>query len=382
MSLGSIMRAALLVGAMVPAAHAAELPNTIAVTAYDVGSNGYNQAIAIGAAFKNEMGKTLRVLPGKNDVSRQIPLREGKIDFSYSGIGAYYSQEAVFVFGRPDWGPQPIRIMMLNMADTGTVMVSAADANIRHPSDLKGKRVAFVPGAPALNMSVLAHLRFADLTFDDVEVVEFGGYAASQDGLVNDQVDAIYLNTAAAGTYRLDSSPRGADYVRLPHDDEAGWERLLEVLPYYAKRNFTKGVHLSEESPLESGGGPYPLLIAYESKDADTVYAMTKAMYDLFPHYKDGSPGTEGWALDRQVLEWVAPYHDGAIRYYKEAGVWTPEAQKNNEDMIARQAFLAEIWKEHQEKGISNAEESEKSWMTFRAEKLAEAGMPIPFEKW
>src|SRR3546814_6252829 len=69
------------------------LPNPLAATAYDVGSNGYSQAVAIGAAFKNEKGVTLRLLPGKNDVSRQIPLRDGKVHFSFSGIGGYYAQD-------------------------------------------------------------------------------------------------------------------------------------------------------------------------------------------------------------------------------------------------------------------------------------------------
>lgn len=382
---GMMVGAALL--AMAPAAMAApaqaqEVPNPLLITAYDVGSNGYSQAIAIGAAFKNEKGVTMRVLPGKNDVSRQAPLREGKVHFSLSGIGGYYSQEGAFVFGRPEWGPQPIRILLLSHSDTGTVVITAADAEIHKASDLKGKRVAWVKGAPALNMSVLAHVRFGNLTLDDVEKVEFGGYAATQEGLLNDQVDAAYVNTSAGGTYKLDTSPRGLRYLSLPHDDEEGWKRLREVLPYYAKQNFTAGAQLSKESPLEAGGGPYPLLIAYDSQDADTAYAMTKAMMDLFPHYKDGSPGAEGWAMDRQQLEWVAPYHEGAIRYFEEEGVWTPAAQANNEKMLARQAFLADLWKQHQAREFANDEAAEQAWMKFRAEKLNEAGMPAPFETW
>src|SRR3546814_78339 len=335
---GTVVAGSVRFGTIASASGPEGLPNPLAATAYEVGSNGYSQAVAIGAAFKNEKGVTLRLRPGKNDVSRQIPLRDGKVHFSFSGIGGYYAQEGAFVFGREDWGPQSIRILMLNHADTGTVMITAADAGIKTTADLKGKRVAWVPGAPALNMSVFAHMRFAGLTWDDVVRVDFGGYAASQDGLVEGPVDAAYVNTSAAGTYKLASSPRGLHYPPLPHDDEAGWQRLRVVLPYYAKAQITKGVQVSPEEPLEAGGGPYPLLIAYDTQSADAAYAMTKVMFDLYPSYKDGSPGAEGWALDRQKMVWVAPYHEGAIRYYKEAGLWTPEAQKNHEAMLARQA--------------------------------------------
>lgn len=50
------------------------LPRTIAWTSYNVGKSAYNQAVAIGSAPKNEAGVNLRVVPGKNDVSRQLPV--------------------------------------------------------------------------------------------------------------------------------------------------------------------------------------------------------------------------------------------------------------------------------------------------------------------
>jgi len=40
-----------------------KLPETLTWTAYDVGSGGYNQAVAIGNALKNKYQVNLRVLP-------------------------------------------------------------------------------------------------------------------------------------------------------------------------------------------------------------------------------------------------------------------------------------------------------------------------------
>src|SRR3546814_19396516 len=93
-----------------------------------------------------------------------------------------------------------------------------------------------------------------------------------------------------------------------------------DVCSSVLKTQITKGVQVSPEEPLEAGGGPYPLLIAYDTQSADAAYAMTKVMFDLYPSYKDGSPGAEGWALDRQKMVWVAPYPEGAVRSYKEDG--------------------------------------------------------------
>src|SRR3990172_7157738 len=72
----------------------AKLPSTLAWSAYDVGSGGYNQSVGIGNALKQKYNVSLRVLPGKNDVSRNLPVRNGQVQFSANGIGgAYLAQE-------------------------------------------------------------------------------------------------------------------------------------------------------------------------------------------------------------------------------------------------------------------------------------------------
>ncbi|MGH6959825.1 MAG: TAXI family TRAP transporter solute-binding subunit, partial [Dongiaceae bacterium] len=118
-----------------------KLPETLTWTAYDVGSGGYNQAVAIGNALKNRLKVDLRVLPGKNDVSRNSPLRDGRVPFSANGVGgSYLAQEGVYEFGARDWGPQPVRSLMLNNGDALLTIVAARDANIKTMADLKGKR--------------------------------------------------------------------------------------------------------------------------------------------------------------------------------------------------------------------------------------------------
>ena len=85
-----------------------------------------------------------------------------------------------------------------------------------------------------------------------------------------------------------------------------------------------------------------------------------------------------GFALERQVLKWVIPYHDGAIRYFKEKGVWKDEHQKHNDALVRRQDVLQKAWDraigEASEKKIPLKEFS-KHWMQVRAGALREAGL-------
>ncbi|MBE0621221.1 MAG: TAXI family TRAP transporter solute-binding subunit [Burkholderiales bacterium] len=353
----------------------AKLPATLAWSAYDVGSGGYNQSVGIGNALKQKYNVSLRVLPGKNDVSRNLPLRNGQVQFSANGVGgAYLAQEGLYDFGSKQWGPQPVRGLLLNTSDQLLTVLAAKDSGIKTVADMKGKRVAWVIGAPSLNENITAILAFANLTWNDVEKVEFGGFGAAMDGIVNNQVDAAFSSSISGKAYAIAKSPRGLIYPVISHKDKEGWKRLNKLAPFFMPYMGTEGAELSKDHPAESSTYPYPILMTYASQKTDLVYNMTKAMVDSFDLYKSSAPGNSGWAVDRQNFAWVIPFHDGAIKYWKEAGLWKPEHQKHNDMLIKRQQVLAKAWA-----GMNKADDLDPqafatAWEKTRAEALAKAG--------
>lgn len=374
---------AITTGAVATAAQAqdseVELPNTMAWTAYGVGSSGYSQAVAIGKAFKEAYGTNLRVLPGKNDISRMVPLREGRVHASATGLASYFSQEGVFVFADRDWGPQKVRLLLTSIGKTNLAIGVAGDIGVDSIADLEGKRVVWVRGAPALNYNVEAVLAFAGLSWDDVERVEFSGYGASWDGIVNDQADAAWAITTSGKAVQLQSSPRGLTWPPMPHDDAEGWERLRRKAPYMTKHVATDGAGLSEDDPHEGGTYPYPILTVYADQKDELVYNLTKAMVEQYDAYKDDAPGAGGWSLDNQDFTWAVPYHEAAVSYFKEIGAWSDEAQAHNERLIERQNVLAEAWESYTADAPDGEEAFRNGWMEARADALESAGFEPVF---
>lgn len=359
------------------------LPNTLAWSAYDVGSGGYNQAVAIGNALKQKYGINLRILPGKNDVSRTLPMREGQVQFAANGVGgSYMAQEGIYEFGAKSWGPQPVRALLLNNSDQILSVIAAKDANIKTIADMKGKRVAWVIGSPSLNQNITAIMAFANLTWDDVKKVEFGGFGASLDGLINNQVDVAFSSSISGKAYQLAKSPRGLNYPIIAHSDKAGWKRLQALAPFFYPFSGTEGADLSAASPAESATYPYPILMTYASQKPELVKAMTAAMVDSFDMYKASAPGNAGWALSRQNFGWVVPYHEGAIAFFKEKGIWTADHEKNNVTLINRQKVLADAWKEVQSRKHTDDKMFATDWMKTRAAALTKAGLDPVLTHW
>ncbi len=162
---------------------------------------------------------------------------------------------------------------------------------------MKGKRVGFVVGSPALNQNAMAMLAFANLTTKDVKIVEFASNNAMWKGAVNNDVDAMFGSTIAGPAKELETSPRGIVWPPLPHSDKAGWERVRKVGPFFTEHNATCGAGgITKDKPVEMGAYPYPIFTVYASQPENDVYMLTKALIEGYDAYKDNAPGASGSA--------------------------------------------------------------------------------------
>lgn len=369
----------LLVPLFINLANAADgivFPKTIAWSAYQTGTGGYSQAVAIGNILQRKYQTNLRVIPGRNDVSRLATLRAGRVHFSAGGSEAIYAQEGILNFASKIWGPQPIRVLMSNYSDSCSyTLVTATDANIRSVSDIKGKRVTFVQGAPSLNNAMAALLSYANLTWDDVTRVEVGGYNASADAVVNNRADVVGGACNSPPFLRIEASPRGLTFPELPHGDAEAVARVRARLPWYVPHIALEGPTISSEG-IEVFSSAYPLLVGLDSSDEILVYSTVKVMHQNFEAYKNNAPGATGWRMDRQKFgQAFVPYHPGAIRYYREIGAWTEEAERQNQRNLRRQFVLQQAWGNFLPLAPENYAAFEQSWLSVREKALAEAGM-------
>lgn len=358
------------------------MPRTLVWTAYDVGSAGYIQAASIGHAMAQKAGITVRVIPAGNDVSRQAPLASGRAHFGALGIASFLSQEAVFEFAATDWGPQPVRILGAAWGDFNTGNVAAGgDTGAKSVFDLKGKRIAWVVGAPALNQNMTAFLACANLTWNDVKKTDFPSWGAAGRAVIEGTTDAYIASTNSGVVYELAASPRKyiAPAVPSPQEDPACWQRLKKAAPYFEYNVATVGAPpISKDNPHKGATYGYPIVTAYANQPDEVVYQQTKLIYDLLPDYLGAHPGNDGFELKKQRMKWVMPYHNGAIRYFKEKGVWTPDLEKHNQALLKRQEVLHGAWDKAQgeaaEKKIKVADYA-KHWMKVRADALKAAGL-------
>ena len=227
------------------------------VTAYDTGTAGFNIAVGVGKMMKDKYGTDVRVLPAGNDVARLAPLRAKRAAMSAMGSGTYFAQEGVFEFGTKEWGPQPLQLVLSSVDCNAGSLGVAKDTGVTEIKQLKGKRVGFVVGSPALNQNALAILAFGDLKQSDVKIVEFSSYGAMWKGMVNNDVDAAFATTITGPAKELETSPRGIVWPPLAPQRqgrlgarEKGWLVLLPARRDLRRRHLQGQAGRARQLPL------------------------------------------------------------------------------------------------------------------------------------
>ena len=356
-----------------------ELPDRMTWTNYNSQSLMFAQSVAIGEILENKYGMKLTVMPVNSGFARTVALN-GRADMILNGTDGYFAQEGAFAFARPGAGPMKVRLVLYNEIEPGNGVLAAGDAGIETAADIKGKRVAFLQGSPSSNKVVEATLAFAGLTWDDVTKIPVSSFSDAHDAIINGQADVASGNMIAASVERVASSPRGIQWIATPHDDAEGWARLNDVAPYIQKQVVDKGIGLEEGAGLQFNGYGYPEWLTKPDYDADAIYNLVKAIDLNFEEIVRSAPQSDGYALDKQRLQNQWPWHEGAIRYFKEKGLWNDEAQAHQDKLVERQDVLAKAWEEFTAGDAPSDEEAfAKAWGEARAAALEAADMPVVY---
>lgn len=352
------------------AAQAQELPDTMSWSSYDVGSAGYAEASAIADAFGKQYGTRVRIQPSGSSIGRLQPVTAGQADYGYLATETFFAAEGTEDFADRKWGPQDLRVLAGRPASFG--MPTAADAGIETLEDAAGKRVAFVAGNPSVNVKCDALLAFAGLTRDDVEAIMFPTYAAAMSSLAQGQADATCTTPTTSQLYELAESPRGIHWVDIPADNEEGWNRVREIAPFFKPDIETVGAGLSEDNAVNMLAYRYPVLVTLADTSADEAYAMTKALDETFDMYKDATAVMPRWNLTEAGTPPIdAPFHEGAVQYLKEKGVWTDEHETWNQQRLERLSALRSAWEQAMSEGADMSDEEFATlWETKRQEAL------------
>ena len=163
-----------------------------------------------------------------------------------------------------------------------------------------------------------------------------GGYVDQLKGVIQGNIDACWAATVTPTVKELEAGPHKAGWIELPHADKAAWKRVQAKAPWLTPVVCKSAPGLPKGETMEITGYPYSIW-SYATVDPDVVYAVVKAMHEGFDIYKDMHKVMPAFNIKGAVENpSPVPYHEGAIRYFKEVGVWTAEMDQWQADQLKK----------------------------------------------
>lgn len=193
--------------------------------------------------------------------------------------------------------------------------VVRADSGIKSLADLKGKSISV--GAPKSGTEINSRtiLAAAGLTYDDLGKVEYLSYDESVQLMKNRQLDGTLLSSGLGVAALRDlSTSIDVDFVPIPAE-------LVEKIgsPYIAV-TIPANTYKGQTEPVPTAGVPNSL-VTREGVSDDTVYAMTKAMFDHLGEMVAAHGAAKAIDPKTAAKHPIVPLHPGAERYYRENGL-------------------------------------------------------------
>lgn len=195
-------------------------------------------------------------------------------------------------------------------------LVVSESSGVKTLLDLKGKRVSVGPKQSGTELNARTIFAAAGMTYADFGRTDYLPFGQSAKMIEKHELDAT-----------LQSAGLGVDSIR--HLSTAVPIRLIAIPkdivtkigdPAYVPSVVPARTYEGQSEPVETAA-VVNFLVTREGLGADTVYAMTKAIFANLNQLVQTHPAAQGISVNDAATSMPLPLHPGAERYYREIGL-------------------------------------------------------------
>ena len=193
---------------------------------------------------------------------------------------------------------------------------SLASSNIKSMTDLKGKKVSIGPAGGGGALIFEEILPFWDLTMNDMNL-SYMSYADGGEAMTDGRIDVNVPH--GAPPLEANSTAAATKDIALISMEPEILDKIIEKYPYYAAATIPGGTYKGIDEDVTSIG-VQDILVCRADMDEETVYQITKAIYENIEYMQSVHASMRGMTFDN-YKDSVVPLHPGARRFYEEMGI-------------------------------------------------------------
>jgi len=314
-----------------------EMPKLLNLATTSVGSGINAMGSGMAVVLNNYLSTNTKVVATTGPVEWMPMIMSGEMDLGV--LGSIDAMQAFNSEGAYEKIPgiEKDNIRLLTSGTPANIgLLVTEDSNVKTIEDLKGKRIGIYYtnnyGATAVALAGLANL---GLTVKDIVPLTFPDPAAGIRAMIEGRADGGSSSLGMAVAQELDAG-RGARFFSFDPSPEAV-KKFKEVLP---------GVGVVQIKPSSSAPyvkepvyvSDYPFYLVGSTKlSEETAYQIVKTLWEQNAELSPIHGMLKKWVPDRFIhKDAVVPYHPGAIKFYKEVGVWSQEMDSHQSKLLSK----------------------------------------------
>lgn len=258
-------------------------------------------------------------------------LERGEIDAALSNSAITYFA----VRGTEGWDKAYDVQTVMTLAPNVALFIAPEGSGVKTIQDLKGQRVVVGPAGAGFEYFIRPILAAHGVSYED-----FTPLNATQVGAVDMLTDgsaaAAFLG-GAVPTSSITQAASGGDVVFVPFAAEAR-DQLVEGYEFFRPATIPAGTYRGLDEAYEGLDVGSMHLITSAGQDEELVYQITKTLYENRAEVVERHPAGKAINPANAVRSTGVEFHPGAIRYYREIGIWPDGAANGIADEAAEDA--------------------------------------------
>lgn len=254
---------------------------------------------------------------GTQENIRLLVSDDGNLEFALANAAISYFA----VRGKGAWVEEhPISAVMTLAPNIG-LFVTTKSSGIKSIADLKGRRVAVGPAGAGFEYFLQPVLEEHGVTYQDFTPLN-AIYFAAADLLKDGSADAAFMG-GAIPIPAVEQASATLDIFFIPFETTA-IDTLVVKYPFFDKRSVPASAYKNVlTDPFDTLNVGSMQLITAKKVDEETVYNFTKTLYENREEVVKAHKAGKAINEKNVVINVGTPFHPGAIRFYKEIGIWT-----------------------------------------------------------
>lgn len=243
-------------------------------------------------------------------------INEGELDFGIAQSDTVYQAYR----GTDQFSNQAIKKLKSVMAIYPELLalVTRKEANIKTIMDVKGKRINLGNKGSGNEATAMVLLNAVGIKKSDLSFAGTLKAAKMPDALRDDKIDG-YFYMIGHPNANIKDATNSIDTRIVPLEGEI-INKLIKNFPYYAKAQIPRGLYKGMTKAVNTFGVK-AVLVTSDDVSNTAVYTVVKAILEDFDSFKKLHPAYNNITKESLLDGLSAPLHEGAKRYYKEAGL-------------------------------------------------------------